>query len=150
MDEIGNRLWEIQEAFWLHYIASAYSGSMNSALQIILLEQNRDEEEIKRLLAAALEDIDGIESVDILRSLRVLARALLKEHPGVAELDAAQLAELLPTCGSESREALDAFYRRHGHRAIREAEMRNKSWHMDEESLCSYLKSVIASGAHGK
>ncbi len=145
--EIGSRLWEIDEAFWLHYIASAYSGSMSSALQVILLEQGRDEEEIKRMLAAALEDIEGIESVDILRSLRKLARALLKEHPGVADLDTAQLANLLHTCGPKSCEALEAFYRRHGHRAIREAEMRSKSWHMDEESLCSYLKSVIASGA---
>jgi len=145
--EIGSRLWEIDEAFWLHYIASAYSGSMSSALQIILLEQGRDEEEIKRLLAAALEDIEGIESVDILRSLRTLARALLKEHPGVGDLDTVQLAKLLRSCGPESREALEAFYHRHGHRAIREAEMRSKSWHMDEESLCSYLKSVIASGA---
>ena len=147
LSEIGGRLWEIDEAFWLHYIASAYSGSMTSALQIILLEQGRDEEEIKRLLAAALEDIDGIESVDILRSLRRLARALLKEHPEAAEMDAAQLAPLLHRCGPESREALTQFYKRHGHRAIREADMRSKSWHMDEESLCSYLKSVIASGA---
>jgi pyruvate,water dikinase len=145
--EIDGRLWEIDEAFWLHYIASAYSGSMSSALQIILMEQKRDEEEIKRMLAGALEDIEGIESVDILRALRRLARALMKEHPEAAEMDAAQLAPLLARCGPESRAALEQFYKRHGHRAIREAEMRSKSWHMDEESLCGYLKSVIASGA---
>lgn len=145
--EIGKRLWEIDEAFWLHYIASAYSGSMSSALQTILMEQGRDEEQIKRLLAGALKDIDGIESVDILRSLRAAGRALLKEHSEVKDLDAAQLAQRLRGCGPESRAALDQFYKRHGHRAIREAEMRSKSWHMDEESLCNYLKSVIASGA---
>lgn len=145
--EIGKRLWEIDEAFWLHYIASAYSGSMSSALQIILIEQGKDEDEIKRLLAGALENIEGIESVDILRSLRILGRALLAEHPEVKGMDAAQLAKQLRTCGPQSRSALDQFYRRHGHRAIREAEMRSQSWHMDKESLCSYLKSVIASGA---
>ncbi len=147
LKEIDGRLWEIDEAFWLHYIASAYSGSMSSALQTILLEQGRDEEEIKGLLAEALEDIDGIESVDILRSLRRLARALQTEHPEAADMDAAQLATLLKSCGPESRAALSAFLGRHGHRAIREAEMRSKSWHMDEESLCGYLKSVLASGA---
>ena len=145
--EIGKRLWEIDEAFWLHYIASAYSGSMSSALQTILMEQGRDEEEIKRLLAGALEDIEGIESVDILRSLRTLGRALLAEHPEVRDMDAAQLAMRLKICGPESRKALEQFYKRHGHRAIREAEMRSKSWHMDADRLCSYLKSVIASGA---
>lgn len=147
LKEVGSRLWEIDEAFWLHYIASAYSGSMSSALQTILLEQGRSEEEIKGLLAEALEDIEGIESVDILRSLRRLARALLKEHPEVSDMDAAQLAARIKSCGPESRTALVAFLSRHGHRAIREAEMRSKSWHMDEESLCGYLKSVIASGA---
>ena len=93
-----------------------------------------------------MEDIDGIESVDILRSLRAVARALIEEEPRITEYDAAQLEEYLHTCGGAVRTALDTFLERHGHRAIREAEMRSKSWHMDRGSLCSYLKTIIATG----
>ncbi len=146
IDEIGQKLWWLDEAFWLHYIASAQSGSMNSALLLILLAEGMDAEETKAVLAGVLEGIDGIESVDILRSLRAVARALIDENPDVSTYDTAQLEAYLNTCGGASRQALDALLVRHGHRAIREAEMRSKSWHMDRASLCSYLRSVILSG----
>jgi pyruvate,water dikinase len=146
INEIGQKLWWLDEAFWLHYIASAQSGSMSSALLLILLAEGMDSEESKAMLAGVLEDIDGIESVDILRSLRSIARALIEENPDVKDYDAAQLEAYLSTCIGASKQALNAFLERHGHRAIREAEMRSRSWHMDRASLCSYLRSVISSG----
>ena len=144
--EISSRLVMIDEAFWLHYIASAYSGSMSSAIFIILMEEGYSAEEVKAQIAGVLEDIDGIESVDILHSLRVLAKALIKENPKAAEYSLEELAVYLKSCGGDTRRDLDAFLIRHGHRAIREAEMRSRSWHSDELSLCNYIKSVIASG----
>jgi phosphohistidine swiveling domain-containing protein len=145
--EITDRLWMMNEAFWLHYITSAHSGSMSSALFLILMADGLDADTAKAKIAGVLEDIGGIESVDILRSLRRAARALLAEKPDIAALSPHELAEYLKTCGPESRQAMDDFLKRHGHRAIREAELRSKSWHADEESLCHYLKTVIATGA---
>ena len=147
-DEICQKLPALDEAFWLHYIGSAHSGSMSSALVLILMEEGYDAEEAKAKLAGVMEDIEGIESVDILRSLRAVARTLIEEEPRVKEYDAAQIEAYLQTCGGAVRAVLDAFLERHGHRAIREAEMRSKSWHMDMGSLCSYLKSIIATGGH--
>ena len=147
-DEISRKLPALDEAFWLHYIASGHSGSMNSALLLILMKEGYSAEETKAKLASVMEDIDGIESVDILRSLRAVACALIQEEPRVIEYDAAQLKVHLQICGGTVRAALDTFLERHGHRAIREAEIRSKSWHMDMDSLCSYLKSIIASGGH--
>jgi len=147
MKEISDRLWMMNEAFWWHYITSAHSGSMSSALFMILMADGMDTDSAKAKIAGVLEDIDGIESVDILRSLRRAARALLREKPDIGMLGVQELAQYLKTCGPESRRALDEFLARHGHRAIREAEMRSRSWHADEESLCHYLKTVIATGA---
>ncbi|MGI5849571.1 MAG: PEP/pyruvate-binding domain-containing protein [Christensenellales bacterium] len=148
--EISNRLYILDEAFWLHYITSAYSGSMSSAIFLILMGEGYSVDDAKSKLAGLLEDIDGIESVDILRSLRYVARALMSENPDVIRYTAEELAVYVKKCGPKSREALDAFMKRHGHRAIREAEMRSMSWHMDELSLCNYLKSIIATGADEK
>jgi len=147
LKEISDRLWMMNEAFWWHYITSGHSGAMTSALFMILMADGLDADTAKAKIAGVLEDIDGIESVDILRSLRCAARALLKEKPDIGTLSAQELAQYIRTCGPESRRALGDFLKRHGHRAIREAEMRSRSWHADEESLCHYLKTVIATGA---
>lgn len=144
---ITERLWMINEAFWLHYITSGHSGSMSSALFLIMMADGMDADTAKAKIAGVLEDIDGIESVDILRSLRRVARALIAEKPNIAALNAQELADYIKHCGAESRAALDDFLKRHGHRAIREAELRSPSWHSDEESLCNYLKTVISTGA---
>lgn len=145
-DEIDSKIDAMNEAFWLHYITSAHSGAMSSALFFILLEEGLEPEEINKKIAGALEDIDGIESVDILRSLRKVAKELIKENPDAVNYSADELAEYLKVCEGDSAYALEHFMKRHGHRAIREAEMRSKSWHMDEVALCSFLKSIIASG----
>ena len=79
-----------------------------------------------------------------------MARALIRENPEVTGYSAGQLAEYLKTYGPESQKAMEAFMKRHGHRAIREAEIRSRSWHADEVSLCNYLKTVIATGAEEK
>ena len=140
----------LDEAFWLHYIPSAHSGAMNSALFFILLAEGMEPDDINRAIAGVLEDIDGIESVDILRSLRKVAKAMLDENPEAKDYSAEQLAEYLKVCEGDSAYALEHFMKRHGHRAIREAEMRSKSWHMDDVVLCGFLKSIIASGAQEK
>jgi pyruvate,water dikinase len=150
LEAIDKQLYLIDEAFWLHYITSGLSGAMSSALFLIFTGTGMSEEDAKARMASLLEDIDNIESVDILRSLRIVARALMAEKSDIGELTAQELAAYVKTCGDESHAALDAFLKRHGHRAIREAEMRNRSWRDDEESLMNYLKSVIMSGAEEK
>ncbi|MDR3319177.1 MAG: hypothetical protein LBS99_07030 [Clostridiales bacterium] len=145
-NEIDGKLIALNESLWLHYITSAHSGAMSSALYVVLSKKYKDDE-IKGLIAGVLEDIPDIESVDILRSLRAIARALIKENPAVKGYTAKELQEYCEHyCGRESDEALSCFLKRHGHRAVREAEMRSKSWHNDAEGLMEYLRTVIASG----
>ncbi|MCX6347734.1 MAG: hypothetical protein NTZ89_07385, partial [Actinobacteria bacterium] len=145
--EIDNSLPVLKEAFWLHYITSGHSGAMASALFMILKRDIADNEKIRSVISSVLEDIDGIESVDILRSLRRLASAILVENPSSATLSASSLIGLIKKSNGEIKDAYDYFIERHGHRAIREAEIRSKSWKSDEEGLADYLKVVLISGA---
>lgn len=145
--EIDTSLSVLKEAFWLHYITSGHSGAMASTLFMILKRDIADNEKIRSVISSVLEDIDGIESVDILRSLRRLASAILVENPSSAALSASSLIDLIKKANGEIKDAYDYFIERHGHRAIREAEIRSKSWKSDEEGLADYLKVVLISGA---
>ncbi len=143
---IDNGLYALNHSFWLHYITSAHSGAMNGALYQILMADMKDPEKVNAAMAGVLEDIDDIESVDILRSLRRLARALIAQNPDIQQYTIEQLAQAMKTCTGEAKEAYDSFISRHGHRAIREAEVRSASWKNDEKGLMDYLRSVIATG----
>jgi len=143
---IDANLYKNNDAFWYHYIASGHSGAMSSALFFMLTDDGMPPEEANAAIAGVLEDIDGVESVDILRSLKRIAAAMLREDPSNAKLSAEALAERIKVSEEQSAYMLEHFIKRHGHRAIREAEMMSKSWHMDDIALCGYLKSIMAAG----
>jgi len=144
IEEIDKKLPALDDAFWYHYVASSNSGAMSSAVYSILLDKGIDPEEAKKLQAGCLADIDDIESVDILRSLKAVAREMILENPRIVNADTEGIVKAMDSGGPEVRKALETFMRRHGHRAIREAEMQSKSWHMDSESLASFLKQIIS------
>jgi len=129
-----------------HYITSGHGGAMSSATTIALDKRLQNSEKSKGVMAELLERIDGIESVDILNSLIKLGDAVLKENPNAKEFSDEQLAEFLETAGKDVKDAEIYFMSRHGHRAIREAELRSKSWANDRPAFIKYLKTVIVGG----
>jgi len=144
-DELDTHMPMMRLSLHYHYMSSSFSGSMNSALYMTLQDQYPSREELKAKIAGCLTDISGIESVDILHSLRVIARSLLKENPRVKNYSAPQLLEYMEIASKETKRAYTSFLSRHGHRTIREAELRNKSWADDRLALMSYLLTVLAS-----
>ncbi len=144
IEEISKKMPALDDAFWYHYIASSNSGAMSAAVYQILLAKGIGDEEAKKLQAGCLADIDDIESVDILRSLKAVAREMILENPRIVNMDKEGIKHAMESGGHEVKKALDVFMRRHGHRAIREAEMQSKSWHMDDDSLASFLKTIIS------
>ena len=135
------------DATYYHYMTSGHSGAMSSALIGILKSECGSEDEAKAIAAGLLEDIDNIESVDILRSMRKLALEVLKKNPDAVNYSQEKLAVYIKNDSGSVREAYDNFIQRHGHRAIREAEMRNKSWKHDEKALMENIQMVMRSGA---
>jgi pyruvate,water dikinase len=146
-NRINKQLPLMFEATCMHYITSAHSGAMSSAFLQILQSEGKTDEEVRGILAGLLEDIENIESVDILRSMRRIGRAVLAVEPKAAKWDSRRLLEFLESSTGEVKGAYNSFLYRHGHRAIREAEMRSKSWAADKIGLMESLTTVIASGA---
>ncbi len=145
-DAIDANLYKNNDAFWYHYITSSQAGAMSAALYHTLVGEGETPEEANSIIAGVLENIENVESVDILKSLKKIAAEILKERPQAVGYDAEQLAEYLKVSEGQSAYMLEHFIKRHGHRAIREAEMMSKSWHMDDVSLSGFLKSIMAAG----
>lgn len=143
-DEIDRALPAMHEAMWYHYNTSSHSGAMNGALNMVLKDKIDDPEEIKAKVAGTLEGIDDIESVAILADLRKIAAAVKASEPSAPEWDSDKLYAFLDSSDGEVRAALDAFIDRHGHRAIREAELRSKSWRDDKDAFYGYIRTVLS------
>lgn len=146
-DHIDEALPLVNEALYCHYASSAFSGAMSGALFMTMEKDYEDKALLKAKIAGVLENIDDIESVDILRSMRKIAKAVMTEHPDAADYTADQLSAAIHSSEGESKPLYEAFLERHGHRAIREAELRSRAWKDDETALMEYLRVVIASGA---
>ncbi len=145
---IGSFLPHLDEATGLHYVTSSQSGAMSSALLMILSKEFDNESDAKSVVAGLLEDIDGIESVDILRSLRALGRAALDKNPASKDFTPKELLEFIFSDTGSVKAAYEYFIARHGHRAIREAEIRSKSWKSDVNALMENVLTVMQAGAY--
>ena len=146
-NEIDEKLPAMNEVLCHHYVCSSFSGAMNSAIYQMLGKKFSDKSEYQNFIAALLSDIDGIESADILQSLKTLAAEILRQNENAAQLSDGQLLALV---SDESNEAVNALYReflqKHGHRSIKEAEMRSKAWKNDPASLMKNLRTVMLAG----
>jgi pyruvate,water dikinase len=129
---------------YLHYISSGQSGAMSSSATAILDKKFNNREKSRSVLAQMLEKIDGIESVDTLISLCNVADAVLKDQPNAKKYTVQQISDYLKTAGGHVQKAYTDFAKRHGHRAIREAELRSPGWENDEKAFAQYLKTAIA------
>lgn len=143
---IDRAMPQLIESAALHYRTSAHSGAMSSTLLTFIKEDISDETECKALVAGLLEDIDGIESVDILRSMRQIAKLAYGKDNTAAEKTPEELLEFILNDDGELKNSFDEFIKKHGHRSIKEAEMRSRSWDDDKLLLAENISAVIASG----
>lgn len=134
----------LDESLIYHYASSAYSGSSSSTLYMMLDKYFPDKQEYQSFLSYLLSNIPNIESADILSRLQDLAQLIKKQSPEAVGFTADQLLEYI-----KNNEAVNAKYQEflehHGHRCIKEAEMRNKPWRENEIPLMNYLLSIINS-----
>lgn len=141
---IDRNLALLDESLIYHYASSAYSGSATSTLYMMLDKYFPDKSEYQSFLSGLLSNIPGIESADILKRLQELAREIKAIEPSAASLKADELLSFIGKHPSVSEKYQD-FLRVHGHRCIKEAELRNKPWREDEIPLMNYLSSIIGS-----
>ena len=141
---IDANLAYLDESLIYHYASSSYSGSATSTLYRLVDKYFPDKREYQSFLSHLLSNIPNIESADILSRLQDMALSMKQQEPRAVDFSAEELLEFI-----NSHDDVAARYRefiaRHGHRCIKEAEMRNKPWREDPLSLMNYLQSIIRS-----
>ena len=141
---IDANIRHLDESLIYHYASSAYSGSASSTLYRLVDKFFPDKREYQSFLSHLLSNIPHIESADILSRLQDLVNLIKQNEPGATDFSTGELLEYINK-HENVRAAYEAFLSRHGHRCIKEAEMRNKPWRDDSISLMKYLQSIIRS-----
>ncbi len=142
-EEITKQLHTLNQIMLYHYITSSYSGAMSSALFSILKRDNDNHDAVKSLIASVLEEIDDIESADILYSLRRIALLSRADRRDIATLNIEQLLDYYENSKARVKDAYQQFLNKHGHRSVKEAELRSPGWHQDKLSLMSNIQVVL-------
>ena len=141
---IDHNLTYLDESLIYHYASSSSSGSATSTLYMMLDKYFPDKKKYQSFLSHLLTNIPNIESADILSCLQEMAALIKKREPKAVDFSAGELLEFIKN-DAETNAKYQDFLVRHGHRCIKEAEMRNKPWRDDELPLMNYLQSIINS-----
>ena len=137
-DRTGNLLMEVSTQFLLSYVL--LSGSLR-----LVLGGEQDEQLDKELLSG----LSGLRSAEPGLDLLRLAR-VLEQRPGLAARVAGAAAGELAAVVASDEElagAFGAFLAAHGHRAVREAELREARWREDPSQPLAMLQSYLRAGA---
>ncbi|MFA5480853.1 MAG: PEP/pyruvate-binding domain-containing protein [Bacilli bacterium] len=140
---ITDNLNFLNQALLDHYVTSTFSGAMSAALFYIVSADNDNQDEVKGQIASVLEDIEDIESADIIKSLRIMANAIIAENDKAIDFNLDQLRDYLLIAPQNIQELYQAFLKRHGHRCIRESELRSPGWKDDLDGFASHLLTLI-------
>ncbi len=139
----------LNETFYLHYCISAYSGAMNGILASLLSGGRNVSTEGQARMSMALTNIDGIESADLMAGIQRITAAIT-DMMNSAEFsrmdDAAAVSWLESDASGRAGELYRYFLKRHGHRCIREAELRSRDYETYPEELIGIVKNTLSLG----
>lgn len=142
--EIDNNLKYLDESLIYHYASSSYSGSASSTLYMMLDSYFPDKKEYQAFLSHLLSNIPNIESADILKRLQEISLMIKEKDNSAVSFKEQELLDFINQ-NQDIKEKYDEFLKIHGHRCIKEAELRNKPWRHEQLSLMSYLRSILNS-----
>ena len=142
--DITKKLESLNQCLIYHYQASSYSGSSISTLYLMLDKYFPDKGVYQAFMAKILSNIPNIESADIIYRLQQISNKIKEIDPNMASASNDELLKFIKN-NADVLSLYNEFLAKHGHRSVKEAEMRSKPWKRDEESLMAYLKTILNS-----
>lgn len=144
---IDDNLPQVWKAYELHLLSSSSSGALSPILLGILAKGEEPTQEHHAEVAQMLAGAKDVESADIAEGVeRVIDRLLNEPAARDAFAFAGSDTALAWLCSSDAAGAGEEFGRyleRHGHRAVRELELRQKGWAVDPAPLIASLQSGL-------
>jgi phosphohistidine swiveling domain-containing protein len=146
-EAIASRLSALYLAFDHHMVSSAGSGALEPTLMEILAKRGEVTEghyaRLAMLLAGASDQ--ATESADIVNGIHRIVDRLLEQANAEAGFMAASppaaLAWIRSQAGGAAGQEFAAYLQRHGHRCIRELELRQKEWSADPLPLVASIQA---------
>ena len=147
ISEIDKNLHVLYDVYSDHYIVSAHSGAMNGILvEIISGDQPIKQDDFSQA-ALLLTNISDIESANAAFSLENLAKLIAKNQTFQDDFIFTDPQGALELIYSEKdleiQEKFNQFLDRHGHRCIREAELREKDWNENPTKTIITLQAMV-------
>ena len=144
IDEDLPKVWK---AYELHLASSSSSGALSPILLGVLAKGEEPRQEHHAEVAEMLAGAKDVESADIAEGVerlvdRLAANPAAPEAFATAKPEAA-LAWLRSSAAADAGEEFERYLGRHGHRAVRELELRQKGWAMDPAPLVASLQSGL-------
>ncbi|HPI87806.1 MAG TPA: PEP/pyruvate-binding domain-containing protein [Spirochaetota bacterium] len=142
------------QAWAHHYTTSSRSGALNTTvLQIMERTSRVGQSERLHDLAVMLKNIEGIDGADVMVSLENIIREVQENRTFSESIinrgDDEALGWLTGPDSGEAGELFRHFLREHGHRCVREAELREREWAADPLPLIALIRMNIAARRNG-
>jgi rifampicin phosphotransferase len=137
--------------FGHHLMTSAQSGALYSAFMRIMTGDKRwPTAEDHHVATMLLLNIPEIESADAVKSLEKFASLIRSEKKFAGRFIASSPSEALQILQKDAPPEItrqfSTFIRRHGHRCVRESELREKTWEENPMQLIHTLQSQVRMG----
>ena len=144
---IDENLPQIWKAYELHLLSSSSAGALSPIVLGILAKGEEPTQEHHAELAEMLAGAEDVESADIAEGIERVIDCLVANRSAsetFVSLDPdAALTWLSSTDASDAGDEFRRYIGRHGHRAVRELELRQKGWAVDAAPLIASLQSGL-------
>lgn len=145
-NNIDRELEVLYESYARHLTVSSGAGALAPILLRVLAEGGDPSQEHHAAVGHLLSGADGVESADIAegarRTLEALERSATPSDWPDWEVTRA-LAWLKSDAAGEAGEVFSAYMRRHGHRSLRELDVRQPEWAHDPTPLIRSLQAQL-------
>ena len=150
--EIDRRFPVIYDAMHYHLVSSAGSGVLTPTLLGVIAGGREASEADHATVAALLAGADDVESADIIAGAERIAHHITDHPDGEAcftlAAPEAALGWIRSPAAGPAGEEFERYLRRHGHRAIKELELRQPEWREDPLPVIRSLQVSLRQGGH--
>jgi len=148
---LGKAQLGLGTGFGHHLMTSAQSGTLYSAfMRIMTGNKRRPSDREHHVATMLLLNIPEIESADAVKSLEHFADLIRQDNEFAERFLSADPPDALKMIQQESSSEIASFFKafltRHGHRCVREAELREKTWEEEPKLLIQSLQTRVRKG----
>jgi phosphohistidine swiveling domain-containing protein len=144
---IDARFDDLTESYHLHLVVSSGAGALAPILLSRLAGDTEPTDEHHAIVASVLSGAQGVESADIAEGAKRILDALLAAPNGSSDFVALDPSAAIKWLGGDASAEVGRVFRdylaRHGHRSLRELDIRQSEWAHDPTPLVRSLQTQL-------